>query len=80
MSFAPICVACAREMRCRKNGYFFSDYGAAAIWSGDLFECEGCKARIVVGVGREPVVEDHQPEFGRAASHSGFELTRGRPL
>jgi hypothetical protein len=79
MPFAPICVACAREMRCRKNGYFFKDYQAAAIWSGDLFECEGCKARIVVGVGREPVVESYEEGFDRAASHSEFELRRDKP-
>jgi hypothetical protein len=35
MAFTPICVQCAREMRCRKNGYFFKDYQGAAIWSGD---------------------------------------------
>lgn len=76
MSFTPICVSCAREMRCRKNGYFFKDYQAAAIWSGDMFECESCKARIVVGVGREPVALDNEPQFERAANWCGFELTR----
>ena len=79
MAFTPICVPCRREMRCRKNGYFFGDYGNAAIWSGDLYECEGCKAQVVAGVGREPVVEDYEPAFATAASHSGFELTRDLP-
>jgi hypothetical protein len=79
MPFTPICVACAREMRCRKNGYFFKDYEAAAIWAGDMYECEGCKAQVVVGVGRKPVVEYYEPAFEHAASHSGFELTRDKP-
>jgi hypothetical protein len=79
MPFTPICVACAREMRCRKNGYFFKDYQAAAIWSGDMYECEGCKVQVVVGVGREPVELTGEPTFERVASHSGFELRRGNP-
>ena len=74
--FTPICVQCAREMRCKNNGYFFKDYEGAAIWAGDRYECERCKASVVVGVGLEPVVEANDREFGRAARHSGFELTR----
>jgi hypothetical protein len=74
--FTPICVPCAREMRCRKNGYFFKDYQGAAIWSGDMYACESCAAQVVVGVAREPVVEDWEPGFESAAAHSGFELTR----
>lgn len=76
MPFTPICVSCAREMRCRKNGYFFKDYQGAAIWAGDMYQCERCYARVVVGVGREPVALDNEPDFERAATHSGFELTR----
>jgi hypothetical protein len=74
--FTPICVPCAREMRCKKNGYFFKDYQGVAIWSGDLYACGSCKAQVVVGVGRKPVVEDYEPAFEVAAKNSGFELTR----
>jgi hypothetical protein len=59
-------------MRCRKNEYLFTDYGAAAIWSGDMYECEGCKARVVVGVGREPVAHENE----RRVMWANFELTR----
>lgn len=76
MTFAPICVACASEMLCRKNDYFFADYGAVAIWSGDMFQCESCGNRIVVGVGREPVAVSHKPDFAPAARHSEFTLER----
>jgi hypothetical protein len=74
--FTPICVRCAREMRCKKNDYFFKDYEGAAVWAGDRYECERCKASVVVGVGLEPVVEANDREFERAAKISGFELTR----
>ena len=74
--FTPICVQCAREMRCRKNGYFFKDYEGAAIWSGDMYACEGCKAQVVVGVGREPVAYENEPAFERRVAWANFELTR----
>jgi hypothetical protein len=75
-TFTPICVPCAREMRCKKNGYFFKDYQAAAIWSGDMYECPKCKRQIVVGVGRGPVALDNEAAFERIAPHAGLELTR----
>lgn len=75
--FTPICVPCAREMRCRKNGYFFKDYQDAAVWSGDMYECERCKAQVVVGVGREPVaVKGEEPDFTAIGSICKLELTR----
>jgi hypothetical protein len=76
MAFTPICVQCAREMRCRKNGYFFKDYQGAAIWSGDMYACLTCPAQVVVGVARQPVMLDDDPNFERAALHASFELTR----
>ena len=33
------------------------------VWSGDLWECEGCGAHIVSGTGRAPIVEHYQPDF-----------------
>jgi hypothetical protein len=58
-------------MRCRKNDYLFADYGAAALWAGDMYECELCKARVVVGIAREPVA--YEP-FD--TSRANFSLTR----
>jgi hypothetical protein len=77
-TFTPICVACARETRCKKNGYFFKDYQTAAIWSGDMYECPNCKHQVVVGVGREPVEFAGEPAFDAYAKESGFELMRGK--
>jgi hypothetical protein len=33
------------------------------LWSGDLWECQGCGSRIVVGTGSQPVRESHQKDF-----------------
>ena len=33
------------------------------VWVGDLWECQGCGARIVSGFGREPLVEHYQDGF-----------------
>jgi hypothetical protein len=63
-------------MRCRKNDYFFADYDKAAIWSGDMYECEGCKARVVVGVAREPMIVKGEPNFEYLTRASQLELKR----
>ena len=74
MTFAPICVRCQHEMRCRRNDYLFADYDGAAIWAGDMYECEDCKARIVVGVAREPVAYKGEVRYQQCIPR--FELTR----
>ena len=74
--FTPICVACRREMRCKKNDYLFSDYDAAAVWAGDMYECEGCKAQVVVGVGRAPWACAGDDGYVRYRLHSQLELVR----
>jgi hypothetical protein len=33
------------------------------LWSGDLWECEGCGSRIVNGVGQSPVAEHYHADF-----------------
>lgn len=35
------------------------------LWVGDLWECEGCGAQIVYGVGRDRIAEHYQPEFNQ---------------
>jgi hypothetical protein len=74
--FTPICVPCAREMRCKKNEYLFTDYEGAAIWSGDMYQCESCNTQVVVGVGREPVAQKDEPAFERRVVWAQFELSR----
>lgn len=33
------------------------------VWAGDLWECEGCGAKIISGTGQDPVVEHYYPDF-----------------
>lgn len=40
-------------------------------WSGDLFECQGCRAQIVVGVGQRPIAEHYEPDFAHHAKSLG---------
>lgn len=35
------------------------------LWVGDLWECEGCHAQIVNGVGMSPLAEHYQPDFAK---------------
>lgn len=38
-------------------------WGPYKVWSGDLWECQGCGARIVSGVGMEPLAVQHEARF-----------------
>lgn len=33
------------------------------LWMGDLYECRGCGARVIVGVAWKPLAEHYQPDF-----------------
>lgn len=33
------------------------------VWGGDLYECQGCGAQVVVGVAREPIAEHYEANF-----------------
>ena len=70
----PVCVPCAREMRCKKNDYLVSDREPACyVWAGDMFECEGCGHQVVVGWAKEPVRWGHEDGF--AEYHARRNLT-----
>lgn len=54
----PICVACRLFYRPLKNGVDFEHAppgGPARLWNGDLWECKGCGAQLIVGIAREPI-------------------------
>jgi len=44
------------------------------LWFGDLWECEGCHAQIVVGVAQQPMAEHYQPQFEEVVKRYGAEL------
>ena len=35
------------------------------LWSGDLYTCPDCGARVISGVGLYPIAEHYQEDFGR---------------
>jgi hypothetical protein len=57
-----------------KIGHGFPPPGTAApqdwepykLWSGDLWECQGCGHDLISGVGYQPVAEYYQEEFDHA--------------
>ena len=53
----PVCVSCATQMRCAKNGYVVEFEGSEQQHSGDMYYCPDCGLKVVVDFGREPLVE-----------------------
>ena len=43
------------------------------LWMADLWECKGCGIQIVVGAGRQPIAEQHEPDF--AATVQSYNAT-----
>jgi len=66
----PICVPCARSMRCAQNEFPVRDKrlpgSPATVWSGDRFECPDCKASVVVGFGKGRVESPEHPHDSNA--------------
>jgi hypothetical protein len=50
-----------REVIRGKHGA--DDWRPYKLWHGDLWECHGCGAQIISGVGLEPVTEHFKPGF-----------------
>ena len=50
----PICVACCREMSCKKNSFMVAiNEGPKDFVSGDRYECAGCGFSVVTGFARD---------------------------
>lgn len=47
------------------------DWQPYKLWSGDLFECEDCGSKIVVGCGANPIREQHNEDFSKVAADLG---------
>jgi hypothetical protein len=66
-----VCVACNRQMRPQKNGFEFVELVPGCgvdrpyrLWSGDLWACQDCGARIIHTDPRQtPIAESYQPNF-----------------
>lgn len=71
----PICVPCKKFYRPEKNGAYFEEgmpvdakhhpgvWKPYKLWQGDLWRCQGCGAEIIVGAGRSPYAEHHEPDY-----------------
>jgi len=69
----PVCVPCKLFYQPKKNGTYFEEgmpvnehpptWSSYKLWVGDLWECAGCGAQIIVGVATEPVAEHYQPKY-----------------
>lgn len=46
---SPVCVKCAKIMRCSKNEFPVSTGGE--FFSGDAYKCGGCGLEVVIGFG-----------------------------
>ena len=44
------------------------------LWSGDLYECAGCGAQTIVGVGQRPLAENHEHDFCKKLKEFGAKI------
>ena len=80
MTMKPVCVPCRTFYQPAKNGTYFEEgmpaetagaWDSYKLWVGDLWECQACGAQIIVGVGREPLAEHHQPDYAATVARVG---------
>lgn len=69
----PVCVLCHVEFDCLKNGVGVLKMTVESgkqvpyqLWEADMWECPGCKSRIVSGFGRAAIAEAYHPSFENA--------------
>lgn len=42
-----------------------AEWSPYKLWAGDLYECPGCLAQVVVGVPHRPIAEHYEFDFSR---------------
>jgi hypothetical protein len=74
----PVCVACKRFYRCKKNGVLVhhqnGEGGDYQVWSADLYVCEGCGKEIIAGFGKAPVASCFSPDFEQYKAYATHEV------
>ena len=48
------------EQECTPDRHDWAPY---KLWVGDLYECPGCGAQLISGVGQGPIAEHFQPDY-----------------
>jgi rubredoxin len=56
---------------------FDSEWKPYKLWSGDLWQCQGCGHEVISGVGRNPVLEHYEPGFAELLER--VEQAQGAP-
>ena len=59
----PICVICNVRCGCIKNGVANTYADGAGIQIGDMYQCPGCKATIVVEIAQDVIYEERAPDL-----------------
>lgn len=54
-----------------KNSQGWTPY---KLWAGDLFECDGCGASAIAGVGQTRIAEHYEPDFAETVRRLGAVL------
>lgn len=72
------CPTCRRFYKVKKSGYYFEEgmprgagWAPYKLWVGDLYECEGCGAQVITGVGMEPLAEHYQKGYADTVARVG---------
>jgi len=66
---SPICVACGRTMRCKKNGFVIELMSNAEKTvpyrkhSADKYECPECGIEVVIDLGIQPLVQSFDEDY-----------------
>lgn len=76
---SPVCLPCRKMFGKKKNGVPLEEgmpraggeWGSYKLWMGDLWQCEGCGAEIVVGFGLAPVAEHYQANYPEMLARFG---------
>lgn len=77
------CPRCRRFFRVRKVGVFWEEgmpktndlageWVPYKLWAGDLLECEGCGAQLIIPPpARQPIAEHYQPNYSTLVERYG---------
>jgi hypothetical protein len=69
----PVCVPCGLFFKAKKTGAYVeegmprnearTEWDPYKVWVGDMYECRGCGAQMVIGFGQGPVAEHFQKDY-----------------